>query len=79
MYKCVECDYVFDEPRSYSEDRTPGGAFEGGSFIYRYSGCPSCSGNYDEAVECDGCGEYFLQKELEWNTNLCEECIKEDE
>ena len=48
MYKCNECDHVFDEPKKYVEDRTPGEVFEGGAFIYSYEGCPLCGGNYDE-------------------------------
>ena len=78
MYKCCDCGYVFEEPKNYSEDRTPGYSCES-SFMYRYSGCPSCSGNYEEAKECDGCGEYFLQRELDFDANLCEECFKEDD
>lgn len=51
MYKCDECGYVFDEPKTYSEDLTPGLAFEGGSFIKEYEGCPLCEGQFHEIVE----------------------------
>lgn len=51
MYKCVDCGLVFDEPKLFSEDRTPGGAFEGGSFIERWYGCPNCSCNYEKFIE----------------------------
>lgn len=64
MFKCYDCGYVFEEPKHYSEDRTPGGAFEGGSFIEHFTGCPQCAGAYDEAVECDGCGEWCFSKYL---------------
>lgn len=40
MFKCYDCGYVFEEPKHYSEDRTPGGAFEGSSFIEHFTGCP---------------------------------------
>lgn len=65
MYKCVECESVFEEPLKESEDCTPGGAFEGGSFIRYYTVCPNCqSEGYLEAKECDCCGEYFFEEEL---------------
>ena len=51
MYYCKECDYVFEEPKKYAEDRTPGGAFEGGSFIEYFEGCPICGGGFVEYDE----------------------------
>lgn len=56
MYKCDDCGYIFDEPVRVSEDRTPGGAFEGGSFIETWEECPNCGGSfeeYDESEEYD--------------------------
>lgn len=84
MYKCYDCGYVFEEPKEYSEDRTPGGVFEGGSFIEHYTGCPSCSGAYDEVVECDGCGEFVYRSSLTATDDgeycdLCMEEMEEDE
>lgn len=58
MYKCSDCDSLFEEPKKYTEDMTPGGYFEGGSFIYGYYGCPYCSGNYEEYKEVDDEDEY---------------------
>lgn len=68
MYICSDCGLIFSEPKHYSEDRTPGGAFEGGSFIEHYTGCPACSGAYEEAYECQRCGEYC-------KNNFCDSCI----
>lgn len=51
MFKCIECGYVFEEPKNYSEDLTPGGVFEGGSFIKHYKGCPKCQGEYIEYID----------------------------
>lgn len=51
MYKCIECGLVFENAKLYSEDRTPGGAFEGGSFIEKWYGCPHCSCDYVEFFE----------------------------
>ena len=51
MYYCEECDFIFEEPTLYAEDRTPGEAFEGGSFIEHFKGCPICAGGYVEYDE----------------------------
>lgn len=48
MYRCERCNKLFDEPKIYTEDLTPGGAFEGGSFNKKYYGCPSCEADYEE-------------------------------
>ena len=53
MYKCQECGCVFDEPEKFAEDCTPGGAFEGGSFINYWEGCPNCAGDFEEYDEED--------------------------
>ncbi len=79
MYKCLDCGYVFEEPRTYTEDRTPGGVFEGGNFIELYEGCPKCSGGYEEVVECDDCGEFLTFEEAESRDkrNYCLNCYEE--
>lgn len=87
MYKCLGCGHIFEEPKQYSEDRTPGGACEGGSFIEHYTGCPVCSGAYEEAKQCEICGEYFTSDELTDTTeyinggcgDCCEQCIEDGE
>lgn len=70
MYKCLDCGFDFEEPKRYSEDYTPGGAFEGGSFMRYFEGCPICAGAFEEATECE-CGEYFIGYE-----EKCENCLE---
>lgn len=79
MYKCFDCGLVFEEPKRYSEDRTPGGVFEGGSFIEHYDGCPNCSGAFEEAKECDGCGEFVYVSSLMATDDgeFCDDCYDE--
>jgi hypothetical protein len=85
MYKCLDCGAVFEEPKEYAEDRTPGGSFEGGSFIEHFTGCPYCEGAYEEAKQCEICGEYFTSDELTDTTeyinggcgDCCEQCIED--
>lgn len=77
MYKCVECENIFEKPKEWSEDYTPGGANEGGSFIYRYDGCPSCGGAFREAKVCDACLKYEIEERGEYIDNdwLCNDCL----
>lgn len=84
MFKCEDCGYIFDEPKKYSEDRTPGGSFEGGSFIEYFTGCPLCSGSYEDTTYCDECERHFGESEVEYvelengeEKYLCEDCKKE--
>ncbi len=65
MYKCLNCGYVFEEPKTYSEDRTCDCSFEFGSFVAHYKGCPKCSEGYEEVFECDDDGEFLTVEELE--------------
>lgn len=87
MYKCSECGEIFEEPKSYSEDRTPGGSFEGGSFIVHFLGCPECSGAFKEVKECSICGEYKFLEDLTDTTGMingdcgycCEQCLEDND
>lgn len=58
MYICNECRGVFEEPRV---EREPHYELDGAP-CEEHSVCPYCdSYGYGEALECDGCGEYFNQ------------------
>lgn len=76
MQKCLECGKVFedDEIAHWRESR---GEFWGSPAYETMSGCPHCEGAYEEAHECEGCGEHFTLDELDEN-HLCEYC-REDE
>lgn len=76
---CLECGETFEEPKLYSEDLTPGGAFEGGSFIHQYYACPYCEGAYRYAVKCNACGKYIDNEKLEFvdHQYLCDECYEQ--
>lgn len=73
---CLECGEIFEDPKRYTEDLTPGGAFEGGTFIHEYYACPYCEGAYRQAVECSVCGEYVCCDDVEVIDNdiLCYKC-----
>lgn len=79
MYKCYECGYVFSTPIEFTEDQTPGGAFEGGSFLQRFTGCPKCQGAYGEATQCDFCGEWDFIDNIASTSfgDLCNLCYDE--
>jgi hypothetical protein len=64
MFKCTECGYLFDEPDTWKE---PHGEILGG--------CPCCAGHFDEACQCELCGDWFTEDEL--TMGVCDECINE--
>lgn len=61
MFKCVECGHLFEsgEEKRWTE---PHGE--------KMSGCPCCSGDYEEAKMCEFCEEYVCAE----NEKYCEEC-----
>lgn len=70
MYKCYDCGHIFEdgEQRVVKEDHgLPGGFYE------RFSQCPVCGGDYDEAHYCADCGKPFLEDEL--FSGRCEDCL----
>lgn len=72
MFKCVECDRVFDEPICWKEGR---GEYWGEPCYEGVAGCPYCKGGFEEAEQCAVCGEWFYLHELQGG--VCEECINE--
>ena len=77
MQKCLECGEVFedDEVEQWKESR---GEFWGVVAYETVSGCPACGGDYEEAYECESCGNYFTLDELDENY-LCEVCREDEE
>lgn len=72
MLKCTDCGNTFEEPITWQESR---GEYWGVPCSETVSGCPCCKGDYEEAVVCKRCGEWFLEDEL--NDGLCEDCEEE--
>lgn len=73
MLKCVECGHVFSEYELNTWEESRGEHF-GIPCYEKMSGCPICEGDYEDAVECDICGESHLASEL--TGGVCEDCIK---
>lgn len=72
MYKCCDCGLVFDNPKVYSEDRTPYGGYPEPGFTEHFAGCPSCGGAFDEAMECVRCNNEYISTESSYP--FCEGC-----
>ena len=71
--KCTDCGYVFDY-----EDRTvvkESHGFNDG-FYETFSCCPNCGGDFEDAVECNECGEAFTEDEI-YGDKWCEKCLRE--
>ena len=75
MYKCLECGNIFDEgeQKTYKEDC---GEYWGSPCTIEFSGCPICSGSYEETKSCKICGGEFLKEEL--TGGICEDCIRDN-
>ena len=73
MFKCYDCEATFSESRIYTEKM---GEHFGVPAYASFSCCPECGGNFDEAVQCKICGEYFFEDELD--DGICEMCIDEE-
>ena len=73
MFKCCECGYVFEDPKSWEEDR---GEFWGVRCTETMYGCPKCCGDYEEAYECKECGEWHFRDEL--TDGYCDNCLPEE-
>ena len=71
MFKCHDCDTVFDEPKLSGQHHPYG---EGYAFE-SYSVCPRCGGSFSEAFACKGCGEYSCSEEL--HNSYCIDCLKD--
>lgn len=70
MYKCLNCGEVFEEPASVRETH----GFTDG-FAETFYMCPYCSGDYEEAKQCQECDEWHTENEL--YDGWCEKCLRE--
>lgn len=69
MNKCQDCGLIFSEPRKN---------FDRHGFSYglgeEYYACPRCGGGYDELVECQLCGNDFVNNSDILDKPYCPEC-----
>lgn len=65
MFRCGDCDNVFEEPQKWQEDH--------GEMLI---GCPRCGGSYYEVEECFFCGRVVPVGEL--TDGICSSCWAED-
>ena len=72
MFKCYDCNETFSEPRNYTEKM---GEYFGVPAYAEFSCCPHCGSNFDEAIQCEKCGEWFFEDEL--TEGYCEICVEE--
>lgn len=70
MYICKCCGLTFDEPSRWYEERGAGLQ----PFLEEWSGCPACLGYYEEANECDICGEAYVASEV--REGVCDCCVQ---
>lgn len=66
MYICNECGAVFDDPKTYYEHHPYGMGYAEEKWLV----CPYCYGDFQEAEQCEECGEYVAELE----DGLCDIC-----
>ena len=72
MFVCLECGRVFEEAIEWEENHgLDYGPYE------KWSGCPSCKGDYVEAYPCDGCDDWITGQyvKLSNGERFCENCF----
>ena len=73
MYLCLDCENIFDTPKSYIEthglDSPPYETFDG---------CLNCGGAYVKTMECASCGEWVAGEyiKLKDGTVICDNCYE---
>ena len=68
VYICLDCGEVFSEPSEFYETH----GFQDHHYHETFTQCPKCGGDYEEAVECERCGEYVAESMSE--NCLCAKC-----
>ena len=70
MLRCSECGLLFEESELKKWVETHD--FWGGTADENWTGCPCCSGNYEEIEPCKICGSF----EHDVDDDYCDECKK---
>lgn len=69
---CEKCGKVFSECGTHNEYHPYGD----GCAAESWACCPSCgSEDFEEAIECKRCGEYFAESKSDYD--ICADCQKE--
>lgn len=70
VYICKNCGEIFEEPKIVKESR---GEFWGHPAFEDCYYSPCCGCDYDEAIECNICGEWYSEDDL--CMGVCSKCI----
>lgn len=71
MYICIDCGFIFEEPKYYESKENPNSAL-----FSRWDGCPRCAGAYASLLKCSVCGENIIDDYIELANHeyVCSEC-----
>ena len=75
MYICTQCNHIFEEGERKVVHENQGECF-GFPATESFSVCPICEGEYEEAVKCSICEEYYLEEDL--TNGICDECLDKE-
>ena len=72
MYRCTECENLFEEGEQATWEERHG--LDSPPYE-KWSGCPICKGDYEEVYRCEECGDWHTEDEL--YEGWCEKCLRE--
>lgn len=73
MLICVDCGHVFDESEVFVVQETLD-CIDGVPYRETHCTCPECNGDYEVAVQCKKCGEWFKWDDLV-SGYYCSKCM----
>lgn len=73
MYICKDCGDTFDVAKSATEFQPYGNGYVAEPEHYV---CPYCGGEFEEAQQCEICGEYCTSSDI--HNGVCSYCLEEE-
>ena len=73
MMICTECGHVFNDDEAFVVEETLD-MIDGVAYRERSCVCPECNGEYEQAVQCAECGEWFRWDDLV-SGRYCQRCM----
>lgn len=73
MYLCLDCGYMFEDPKTYKESHGLEPPCD------KREGCPYCSGAFVKTFKCSECDEWITGSyvKLKGGEKICDGCYVE--
>lgn len=78
-YYCPSCDAYYNEPKKFTEDRSPYGEKSDSSWLEHLEGCPICHGGLETRYFCPRCEKFSTTMEFYPYAEeyMCDDCYEE--